>query len=145
MRGSQTASALRTARVIAVAVAVSFTPKTRSWMPQPKSGRITRSPGDVLRIVQIDWRTRVVAVGRQPRRRRASSTSDRERPPAAEEPVAAVRSPDQHGADRDDLAGREVGRVVAGECGVAVRAAGLLLIITLWLPDWTVPLPVGGF
>src|SRR6266550_8080186 len=161
-------------------------------MPQPKSGRITRSPGDVLRIIQIDWLMPSSGSGAiltwpspssmtgkfQPRPRkpslisrssagppivppagpppslpaRAASPRARSRPPPPpvrpsslrpdrlrRSPLALRalalahvpllrRSPDQHGAGRDqDRAARQVGRVVAGK-GLVTGASGGLVV-----------------
>src|SRR5215471_17764848 len=144
MRGSQVARASLTARVTAVPVAALLTPKTRSWMPQPKSGRITRSPGEVARIVQIDWRTLSSPsdvspiwlppsrpTGKfQPRPRKSGS--------AIGQPImtlpTAITVP----------AARSVGSLQVRALS-PFRAAGLPLIITVALPCWMVALLVGGF
>src|SRR3984957_20299541 len=143
MRGSQVASASRTARVTAVPVAWLLTPKTRSWMPQPKSGRIIRSPGEVARIVQIDWRT-------------LSSPSD----------VSPIWPPPSRPTGkfqpRPRKSGSAIGQPIrtlptaitvpaarsAGSLQVRAlspfRAAGLPLIFTVALPCWIVALFAGG-
>ena len=56
MRASQLRSASSTVDRIRVSVVLSTTSNTSSWMPQPKFGRITRSPGAVSRMIRIDWR-----------------------------------------------------------------------------------------
>ena len=102
----------------------SFTANTWSWTPQPKSGRITRSPrrGAQDRPDRLAD-ARVVADHGDPPV--PSVDPDRERPPAAEEPAVTAHGPassDHHGADRDDAcpAGRSAGRcrsVPGPRCG----------------------------
>ena len=54
MRGSYLTSASRTRCTTSAMVRALFGANTRSWMPQPKSGSIGRSPGAVARISRID-------------------------------------------------------------------------------------------
>src|SRR5215470_8322241 len=104
-------------------------------MPQPKSGRITRSPLEVPRMIQTDWRT-------------LSSYSEIRMPPVSSSatPLAPfgsvgstsnpqpapryaldikypfyeiVPSADENRAGGDNLADRRILRVVAGHRGVA--------------------------
>src|SRR5262245_4220527 len=132
MRGSQRASAERTAPVTALAVRASLTPKTRSWIPQPKSGRMTRSPGAVDRMVQIDLRIPSSGPGVRwiwpPASRPSGKSQPRPRKPGAVSgrPLLML-SPDHHGAGGDHLADRRVGRVVAGHGGVAGAGGGLVV------------------
>jgi hypothetical protein len=56
MRASYLVIASKTAVSTRVSIAVSMTSKARSWIPQPNSGRITRSPRAVSRMIMIDWR-----------------------------------------------------------------------------------------
>src|SRR5206468_4681149 len=93
-------------------------------MPQPKSGRITRSPGEVDSIVQIDWRMPSSPEGT------SSIWPPSSRPtgkfqPSPRKPLSAIGSADHHGAGRDYLARREINRVVAGESRVSVAGSGL--------------------
>src|SRR5581483_3361078 len=143
MRGSQVASASRTARVTAVPVAALLTPKTRSWMPQPKSGRITRSPGEVARIVQIDCRTlsspsSVSSIWPPPSRPTGKFH------PRPRKSVSAIGQPiSTLPAATTVPAGRSAGSLQVRALSPA-RAAGLPLIFTVALPCWIVALFAGG-
>src|ERR1700722_12361740 len=57
MRGSQSTSDSCTWVAMACMVAVFTGSKTKSLRPAPKSGRITRSPGLVPRMIRTDWAT----------------------------------------------------------------------------------------
>src|SRR3954451_24139 len=53
IRGSHRRSAARTSAAMALAVSLSADANRESWMRQPNSGRIARSPGDVPRISRM--------------------------------------------------------------------------------------------
>src|SRR5687768_1042815 len=57
IRGSQWSSASRTSTSIWATVVASIVSNTKSWTPQPNSGRIGRSPLAVERIRWIAWST----------------------------------------------------------------------------------------
>jgi hypothetical protein len=62
MRGSQRASELCTSKAARPAVRALAGANTRSWMPQPNSGRMGRSPNAVPRISRIDSRISACSV-----------------------------------------------------------------------------------
>src|SRR6266511_1262903 len=125
-RGSHRPTASRTACTISPRVFGSTGANSRSQIPQPKSGRMTRSPGAVDRI----------------RRRAASTSSDiMAMPPLGPPPIGKAHprptksrsglirpSPDQHRVRAgDDGARGGRGGVVAGEDGIA-QAGGRLAV-----------------
>src|SRR5262245_48009858 len=104
-------------------------------MPQPKSGRITRSPLEVPRMIQMDWRTlcsyseiRIPPVSSSATPLAPfGSVGSTSNPQPAPRYVLDIKYPfceivastDENRAGGDDLAGRQILRIVAGHRGVA--------------------------
>ena len=111
MRASQRRSASSTIERISCSVVLSSAVNTSSWMPQPKFGRITRSPGAVSRMIRIDWRMSSSYCDARDEAG-ARIELDRHRPAAAEEVLALGsrgrrRSSDHHrGRAERDRVGR---------------------------------------
>src|SRR5574337_1266951 len=95
-------------------------------MPQPKSGRITRSPLDVPRMIHTDWRT-LSSYCAEAIAPAESNWSGNPTPAPRKAFVMRLcpRSPDHDRAHRDDRPGRKVRGIVAGCRGVAVAGRHL--------------------
>src|SRR5215510_11607058 len=96
-------------------------------MPQPNSGRISRSPGAVPRISRMDWRT-LSSYSARTKPCVAGSSRGGKAVPTPRKGLA-ISSPDPDVAAGDDDADRRVGGIVAGFSNVAV-ARGRLAIDT---------------
>lgn len=147
--GSHKTNAWRTSCAMRPAVVALLTAKTRSWMPQPKSGRIMRSPLAVPRTIQMAWRmlssrraTAICCVASsvwtgncQPTPRKSLSMR---LPLLVCHPIMTVPTATTlpTGVSTGSL------QVMATS---PWRAAALPLILTVGLPTWIVPLLAGGF
>src|ERR1043165_2694754 len=97
-------------------------------MPQPKSGRMTRSPFAVPSMSQMDWRTLSSYSANSSAPPPSTATGNCQPLPRKILNIARESLPAsayEDGADGDDRAARQVGRVVAGLRGVAVSRGHL--------------------
>ena len=91
---------MRTSKAIWPAVAASAGAKTKSWIAQPNSGRIGRSPGAVDRMIRIASSTsRVRVTSSMPPV--TSVRIGKNAHPDADELLLTHRSPPDHDVQRD--------------------------------------------
>src|SRR5512138_1212901 len=95
-------------------------------MPQPKSGRITRSPFAVPRMTRMDWRTLSSYSARRNMPLFGSSRSGKP-VPMPRNGFAMAALPDGHVAECHDRPLLLVAGIVAGRCVVAGACGGLLV------------------
>src|SRR5579872_3692044 len=112
-------------------------------MPQPKPGRMTRSPGDVARIVQIDWRTHFSPSAVSAIWFFESSPIGKFQPRPRKLLVVIAHPISTLPAATTVPAARSTGSLQVNALSPA-RAAGLPLISTVVLPCWTVAWLAGG-
>src|SRR3954468_15880949 len=97
-------------------------------MPQPKSGRIVRSPFAVPRMTQMDWRTLSsysATASAPPSSNATGNCQPRPRKTLYIVPQLLPPSTDEDRADGNDRPRGQVGRVVAGQRRVAVARGHL--------------------
>src|SRR5262249_9505412 len=115
MRGSQRVSDARTFSSTRPRKAAVFGWKTRSWIPQPKPGRITRSAGAVPRMIQmLCWILSSPSANASRPSGPGLTGNDHPRP----RKPAPTSATDEHRACRNDRPDWQVDGVVAGGGGV---------------------------